>query len=329
MTSLLSIGNRCGLIALLLSAWCVGATAQEYPSKTVRVIVQVPPGGVQDTLARSIASELGRAWGQSVIVENRPSAGGVVAAETVARATPDGYTILMTGGGTIAGNELFRKDLPYDSSKDFIPVIVIAASQNVLVAPPNSPARTMAELAGQARSKPGSVLYGSIGIGSGPHIDAAAIAREAGFEATHVPYKGGVPALQAVMTGEVAFAITGPTAAIPLIRQGRLKALAYGGLERWALFPDIPTLNEQGFKGFTSGAWYGWLLPTGTPRAVVDKVFNDVSRVITQPDFRDRYIVGAGHELVNGNGARFNEMLANDRKAYAVRTKPLNLKAIE
>jgi tripartite-type tricarboxylate transporter receptor subunit TctC len=316
-------------LSLLCFLAAAPALAQDYPGKTVRVIVQVPPGGVQDTLARAIANELGKHWGQSVIVENRPTAGGVLAAETVARSAPDGYTLLMTGGGTIAGNEIFRKDLPYDSTRDFLPVIVLAASQNVLVATPSLAAKNLAELVAMARAKPGAVIYGSIGIGSGPHIDAEAIAREAGVKFTHVPYKGGVPALQAVMTGEVAFAITGPTAAIPLIRQRRVKALAYGGLERWGLFPDVPTMSEQGFKGFTSGAWYGWLVPAGTPRAIAEKINTDVGRVIGAPEFRERYITGAGHELVNGSGAKFNDMLANDRRQYAARTKPLDLKAME
>ena len=310
-------------LTLLTGGTCL---AQTYPMKTVRILVQSPPGGVQDLIARATAQELSKLWGQGVIVENRPSAGGILAAETVARAPADGYTVLQTGGGTVLANEFLRKSLPYDSYKDFAPVVILIASNNIMVASPKLPASNMRELIALARAKPGALNYASLGIGHNTHIDTAAILREAGAEATHVPYKGGTPALQAMASGEVDFGITGITAAIPLVRQGRLKALAYTGLKRSELFPDLPTLAESGFPGFESGSWFGWFVPAGTPRAIIDRIATDSSRVISVPAFKEKHITAAGHELVAAPSSRFAELLAVQRKVFAARIKPLNLK---
>jgi tripartite-type tricarboxylate transporter receptor subunit TctC len=158
------------------------------------------------------------------------------------------------------------------------------------------------------------------------HIDVEALAAEAGVSFNHVPYKGGAPLVQAVLANEVDFAMMGMTAAIPLIRSGKIKALAYGGLQRSPLFLDLPTLDESGFKGFDSGAWFCWIVPVGTPKAIVDRIATDAGRVMTATEFKDRYITAVGHELVNAPGAKLWDMLAADRKVFAARVKPLSLK---
>ncbi|MSQ51071.1 MAG: tripartite tricarboxylate transporter substrate binding protein [Betaproteobacteria bacterium] len=310
--------------AALLCA--VPSYAQDFPQRTVRIVVQVPPGGLQDTIARATAQELSMLWGHPVIVENRPSAGGVVGAEGVARAAADGHTILQTGGSTIYTNEILRKDLSYDSNRDFAPVTILIASNNILVASPKLPANSLQEIIALARAKPGVLNYGSLGIGHGTHIDAELILREAGIQVTHVPYKGGAQALQSLAGGEIAFAITGITAAIPMVRQGRIKGIGYAGLKRSELFPDMPTVAEAGFPGFESGGWFGWFAPAGTPRATIDRITADVKRVLSVPMFKEKFITAGGHELMATPSAEMGPIMDRQRKAFAAKIKPLNLK---
>ena len=316
------------IATLLLGALATGsADAQVYPAKPVRLVIQVPPGGLQDSLARALAQDLGKLWNQPMVVDNRPGAGGIPAAEQVARSAPDGYTVLQTDNISFLTNEFLRTaKLPYDLQKDFAPVSVLVSAKNIVVGSPNLPVGTMPQLIALARQKPGALNYGSFGIGSIVHIDMEALANEAGVKFNHVPYKGGAPLVQAVLANEIEFAMMGMTAAIPLIRQGRIKALAYGGLNRSPLFPDLPTLSESGFKGFDSGAWFCWMVPAQTPRAVVERIAVDAGRVMTVPEFKERNITGVGHELVNVQGAKLWDMLADDRKVFAARVKPLNLK---
>ena len=315
------------LLALVAALLCVVPLhAQDFPQRTVRIIVQVPPGGLQDTIARATAQELSTLWGQPVIVENRPSAGGVVAAEGVARAAPDGHTILQTGGSTIYTNEILRKDLTYDSNRDFAPVTILIASNNILVASPKLAANSLQEIIALARAKPGVLNYGSLGIGHGTHIDMELILREANIKVEHVPYKGGAQALQSLAGGEIAFAITGITAAIPMVRQGRIKGIGYAGLKRSELFPDMPTVAEAGFPGFESGGWFGWFAPAGTPRAAIDRITADVKRVLSVPSFKEKFITAGGHELMATPSAEIGPIMDRQRKAFAAKLKPLNLK---
>jgi len=313
-------------------AWLTGLLfaaplgAQDYPQRTVRVVVEVPPGGLQDTIARATAQELSTLWGRPVVVENRPSAGGVVAAEGVARSASDGHTLLQTGGSTLYANEIFRKDLPYDSVKDFAPVTILIGSNNILAGSPKLPANTLQELIAMARAKPGALNYGSLGIGHATHVDVEWLLREAGIKVEHVPYKGGAQALQSLASGEIAFSITGITAAIPMVRQGRIKGIAYAGLKRSELFPDMPTVAEAGFPGFESGSWFGWFAPAATPKAVIERIAADVKKVISVPAFKEKFITAGGHELMATPPAEFGPIMDRQRKAFAAKIKPLNLK---
>jgi tripartite-type tricarboxylate transporter receptor subunit TctC len=315
------------LIAVLLVLAAQTALAQQFPAKPVRVVIQVPPGGLQDQLARAFGQELGRMWNQAVIIDNRPGAGGIAAAEFVARSPADGHILLQTDNISFLTNEFLRtQKLPYDLEKDFAAVTVLVSAKNIVVGSPGLQASNMQQLVALAKQNPGKLNYGSFGIGSIVHIDTEALGAEAGVRFNHIPYKGGAPLVQAVLANEVDFAMMGMTAAIPLIRSGKIKALAYGGLQRSAVFPDLPTLSESGFKGFDSGAWFCWLVPAGTPRAVIEKIGGDAGRVMAIPEFREKFISGVGHEVVNAQGAKLWEMLAADRKVFAARVKPLNLK---
>jgi tripartite-type tricarboxylate transporter receptor subunit TctC len=314
------------LVIAILSMPAASLLAQDFPQRTVRIAVQVPPGGLQDTIARATAQELSSLWGHPVIVENRPSAGGVVAAEGVARSAPDGHTLLQTGGSTIYANEMLRKDLPYDSVKDFAPVTILIASNNILAGSPKLPANTLQEIIALARAKPGVLNYGSLGIGHATHVDVEWILREANIKVEHVPYKGGAQALQSLASGEIAFTITGITAAIPMVRQGRIKGIGYAGLQRSELFPNMPTVAEAGFPGFESGSWFGWFAPAATPKPVIDRIAADVKKVISVPAFKEKFITAGGHELMATPPAEFGPIMDRQRRAFAAKIKPLNLK---
>ncbi len=312
------------ILALALQAAPV--SAQSYPSKPVRLIVPVPPGGLQDGFARAMAQELSKVWGQPVVVDNRAGASGIIAAELAAKAPADGYTIFMIDNAALLTNHLLRSDLPYDAFRDFVPVIGLVSAANVLVVQPDFPANNLQELLAFARTKPGGLTYASYGVASHNHVDTEAFAAQAGIKLTHVPYKGGAAILQALLGGQVSFSLTGLPSTFAAIRQGKLKALAYAGAQRSPMIPAVPTVSEAGLKGFESIAWFGWFVPTGTPKSVIDRIAANASRVMSTPEFRDRYIVGIALDPLNLGPGPFGELLKSDLGRYAERLKPLNLK---
>ncbi len=321
--------RRFGSLAALALLYCALAAGQSYPNKPIHVILPVSGGGIQDNLTRAMAPEMTRRLGQPMIVENRGGANGIIASEYVAHSPPDGYTILMTSYIQVS-NDLVPgiTKLTFDPVKDLLPVIALVSTGNIMVTTPQFPAGNLQELIALARQKPGQLNYGSWGIGSSPHIDTEMISRLAGVKMTHVPYKGGGPLLQAVLAREIDFTIMALQTALPAVRQGRLKALAFGGLQRSSVLPDVPTISESGFRNFDSGGWFGWLVPAGTPKAVVDRIAADASAVITNPSFRDKHIVELGMEVLNLSSAAFAERFKADREAYAERLKGLGAKPL-
>ncbi len=320
--------RRIVILSALLGALLVPivAQAQSWPQRPVRVVVPAPAGGAQDVFARALTSELTNMWGQQVLVENRAGGGSIPATEAVVRATPDGYTILqMESVTTLVTLMLRTTQPPYDFYKDLVPVAVLMATRGIFVASPKFPANNLQEVAALARARPGQINYGSFGVGSIPHIDTEAWAAMAGVTLNHVPYRGGAPLVQALMQDEVSFAITAPTPALPLVRDKAIKPLAYLSPKRSPLFPDVPTVSEQGYP-FESLGWFGWMVPTGTPQAIVEKVAADVGRVISAPAFVERFITQQGNELINADARKFREMMESDAKILAARTAPLNLK---
>jgi len=318
--------KTCILLLCGVVTWTPALEAQVFPVRTVSVVVYVPPGGLQDTIARATAQELSILWNQPVIVVNRPSAGGVIAAETVARSAPDGHSLLQFGGSNIYASEMPGNSTPSGyAAKDFTPVTILIASNNILAANPKLPANTLQEIIALARAKPGALNYGSLGIGHSTHVDVEWLLNAAGVKIQHIPYKGGAQALQAVASGEIAFSVTGITAAIPMVRQGRIKGVAYGGLKRSELFSDMPTIAEAGFPGFDSGSWFGWFAPAATPRHVVDKIAADVKRVISLPAFKERFITSGGHELMATPPQEIGPIMERERKAFATRFSQFNV----
>jgi tripartite-type tricarboxylate transporter receptor subunit TctC len=313
------------ILTLLLVLVAGAASAQSYPSRPVRIVIGVTAGGLSDTLARGLANELSKLWGQSVLVENRPGASDVVAAEVVAKSAPDGYTLYQTNANVTMVNQFLRHNLPFNVEKDFVPVVGLVQTSDVLLVRPALPARNVQELVALARSKPGALNYGTFGMGSAAHLDAEKFSVAAGVRMLHVPYKGGAEVMQALLSGDVDLAFTGLTAAVPLIKSGKLRAIAWGAEQRSPALPDVPTLREAGYD-FETGGWLGMLVPSGTPAAIIDKVSTDCGRVLDLPAFRDKYVLAAGLEPMNMPARPFAEYLKASRDKYAKLFKTVDIK---
>src|SRR5881394_429194 len=251
-------------LALLLACVAVAAQAQTWPSKPVRIVVAYPPGGGIDVMGRQLAEKLTGMWGQPVVVENKPGANTILAADTVAKSAPDGNTVLFTTDATFSINPHLYAKLPYDAERDFIPVTMLVLLQQLLVANPSLPASSLAELIALAKSKPGTINYASYGSGSQPHLSGEMLKYKAGIDLVHVPYKGISLAVPAVMAGEVQLTFAGIATSMPQLKSGRIKALAIGGSQRSPLLPQVPTFAELGYPEVETHAWFGLFLPAGT-----------------------------------------------------------------
>jgi tripartite-type tricarboxylate transporter receptor subunit TctC len=277
-----------GIVRLALTLFLLfAATAHAYPTKPVRVIVAFTPGGVTDIIARTLMPKLAERWAQAVVVENRPGAGGSLAAQVVARAPADGYTLLVHSSG-YAINAALNPALPYDPRRDFVDVAPLASQAQVLVVNPASGMRSVAELIAAAKAKPGEVTYGSAGIGSGAHFNAEKFRIAAGIELLHIPYKGGAEAINDTVAGRLAFTFNTITLALPYIRDGRLAVLGVSSTQRSSLLPEVPTISESGVPGFEFTFWNGLWAPTGTPPAVVEQIARDLAQIVTTVEVRER-----------------------------------------
>jgi tripartite-type tricarboxylate transporter receptor subunit TctC len=313
------------LIAIALSC-ATAALAQPYPSRPVRVIVPVSAGGLQDTVARAISQELAKVWGQNILVESRPGANGIIATEYVAKAAPDGYTVLMNDSAPLTINPFLYRKLPYDAVRDFAPVIGIAQVAFIMVAYAQFPPSTLQELFALARARPGEINYASYGLGSSNHLETEALGNQAGVKFTHVPYKGGADLMPALLAGQVQFALVGVAPVLAQIRQGRLKPIVYGATQRSALLPEVPTISESGLPGYDSRAWLGWFVPAATPRPIADKIAADVAKIISAPEFLGKYISSAGLEPLNLPPEPFAEFVRAERAKNQARLKHLTLR---
>jgi tripartite-type tricarboxylate transporter receptor subunit TctC len=298
------------MLALFQSTW-----AQQYPSRTVRIVIAYPPGGGIDVLGRQIAERLGREWGQSVVVENRPGGSTIPATELAAKAPADGHTILLTTDSTFSINPHLFARLPYDPAKDFVPVTQLILLQQMLVVHPSVPANTLPELIALARAKPGTLNYASYGSGSQPHLAAEMLKAKAGIDIVHIPYKGISLAVPAVMAREVEMTFSGIATGRPQLQAGRIRAVAIGGAKRSPLVPDVPTFAEVGYPEVETHAWFGLFVPAGTPRAAVDRIYGDVAAILKEPAFREREIVSKGYDLVASTPDEFAAYLIRDRES--------------
>jgi tripartite-type tricarboxylate transporter receptor subunit TctC len=302
-------------IAFAIAALTASAAdAQPYPNRTIRLIVPFAAGGAVDVLARLMGMKLSEQVGQAVIIENRPGAGGVLAADAVAKSPPDGYTILQnTAGAAVA--PAFYKSLPYDAYKDHVPVTQITVSTLVLVAAPSSGIRSLQELIARARAQPGKLNYGSSGLGNPLHLTMEMIKHATGMDILAVPFRGDLQINAALIAGEIEVAVVPVATAVPLINDGRIVALATTGGKRNPALPDVPTVAEQGVPGFAVYGWQGWFMPAGTPAPVVNRIRAEVVTMLALPDMQQR-IKAMGNEPVGSTPAEFEAYYKSEIVAY-------------
>ena len=280
---------RTTLAALIIATSAPGFAAEPgYPTKAVRMIVPFAPGGGTDIIARLVAQDLGQAWGQSVVVDNRGGSGGVVGTELAARAAPDGYTMLLCSLGFSYAPALYRK-LPYDSVRDFQPISMVATQPFVYVVVPNLGVASMKDLIALAKAKPGELRYGSGGSGGSSHLGTELLRTMTGIDLVHVPYKGTGPALTAMLTGEIQMQLIGISSVVPYMKSGRMRALAVSGAKRSAAAPDVPTVAESAVPGYAFDVWYGMLFPAGTPAAIVSRVNAELNRSLASSALAQRF----------------------------------------
>jgi tripartite-type tricarboxylate transporter receptor subunit TctC len=289
--------------------------AQGYPVRPVRIVVPYAPGGNTDIVSRMIAQRLQPVWNQQIVVDNRPGGATNIGSELVAKATPDGYVLLMGGASNAVNMTLFRK-LGYDTLKDFAPVILCTTGANVLSVHPSLPAKNLRELMALARARPGQLKFGSSGIGSSNQMAGELFKQMANIDIVHVPYKGNAPAMTDAVGGHIEMVIAGITSMVPLIKSGKLRAIGIGSLKRFPAVPEIPTFNESGLPGYEALTWFGLMAPAGTPADVVAKVNGDVARILAAPDMRER-LAADGQEPGGGSPEQFGQFIRSEIAKYA------------
>ena len=272
-----------------------GAMAQEYPNKQVRLIIPFLPGGAPDAVARSLATKLAERFGQSVIVEQRPGAGGNIAYQAVARSAPDGYTLLFAAT-SIATNASLYKQLPYDAMKDFAPITLVARSPHVLVTNTAVPANSVQELIALGKAKSSQLYFGSSGSGTVPHLAGEMFSTKTGIKLIHVPYQSAAPALTDLIGGSIQLMFTSITSALPSVQNGRLRALGVTGAQRTQAMPNVPTIAEAGVPGYDIEAWFAILAPAGTPAPIVNRLHRELATIMAEPELKKR-MLEIGQEL--------------------------------
>jgi tripartite-type tricarboxylate transporter receptor subunit TctC len=297
-------------VAALLVAWSTPSRA-DYPERTIEIVVPYTPGGTVDLLARALAPRLTAAWGQPVVILNRPGAGGSVGAEFVAKSAPDGYTLFISTNSPLTTNLVLYQSLGYDPLRDFEPIILAGENPLVLAANPKLPVTNVKDLIKLAKSEPGKLNAGTSGNGSTGHLSLATFNREADVSIAHVPYRGGVPSLMAAVSGEVQLVFSDIVPAMPQIRDNRLNALGQTGSRRARVAPDIPTFDQSGLLGFDIAAWIGAVAPKGTPADIVQKLNGEIGRALKDPEFAAR-ISAIGIDPIGSTPEEFSAFLRKE-----------------
>ena len=284
------------------------ASAEEYPAKPVRIVVPFPAGGVADLLPRIVGEKLSQKWGQPVIVENKVGAAGNIGMAEVARSAPDGYTIGLAPTGNLTVNPTLFPNMGFDTRRDLAPVTLLAESPNVLVVNPSVPATTFRELIAYAKANPGKLNFASPGEGSGAHLAGELLNQEAGIKAVHIPYKGLAPAVGDLLGGQVQMMFAGISTVIQHVKAGKLVALAIASPRRNAQLPDVPTVAESGLPGFDVTSWYGFVVRSGTPPAIIDKIQRDTTEALRMPDVQSK-LAAQGLDPVGDTPAQFASVI--------------------
>jgi tripartite-type tricarboxylate transporter receptor subunit TctC len=308
----------------VVGALTTGAVADDYPNRPVRLIIPFPPGGSNDVVGRLVANQLSERLGQQVYVDNRGGAGGVIGTEAAATAAADGYTLLVVSLAHAVNPSLYK--LNYDPVKSFAPVAIMATGPNVLAVNPRLPANSVAELVALAKEKPGELEYASAGIGSFQHLGGELFKLTAGVNLLHVPYKGGGPAMQDVISGHVRIVFSSLIQTTPFIQSGQLRALGVGGLKRSPVLPDVPTIAEAGVSGYEAVNWWGIVAPTGTPPAIVEKLYTAVQGALKSPELQAAF-AREGATSVAMSSAEFGRYIETEIEKWGRVVKEGNIRA--
>lgn len=307
---------QCTARVLVLAVIAVGAAAQTYPTKPLRLVVPFPAGGTTDILAREVGQRLTLSLGQSVVIDNRPGAGGNIGSELVAKSAPDGYTLLMGTVGTHAINPNLYAKLPYNNVTDFAPVILVASVPNVLEVTPSLPVNSVSDLIKLAKQKPGQVNFASSGNGTSIHLSGELFKAMAGVDMTHVPYKGSAAAITDLIGGQVQVMFDNLPSSLPQIKAGKLRAIAVTSTQRAPALPDIPTIAESGLPGFEATSWFGLLVPAGTPPAIITRINADVNQWLQSPDAREK-LLAEGAVAAGGTAQQFAAHIRAETEKWA------------
>ena len=313
--------KHAGTVAVALAALLAGppvslaAALDAFPRQPIRLVVTFPPGGPTDIIARTVAVKLQEDWGQPVVVDNRPGAGGNLSTDLVAKSTPDGHTLVLGSLGPLAIAPHVYSKLAYDADKELAPITLAATSWFFLVVNPAVRAATLKELIAYARANPGSLAYASSGNATPAHLAGVLFQNVTATNMVHVPFKGPAPGIAALLGGEVQLAIETPPLIVPQVKAGKLRALAAARLDRSPLLPEVPTMAEAGLPGFTVGSWYGFLAPAGTPRPVIDKLHAKLTALIALPEVRERF-QGVGTDPVTNTPEEFARFIRTERARW-------------
>ena len=314
------------LLLFLASLFASAAFAQDaYPNRPVRIIVPFPAGGVADALPRIVGEKLTAKWGQPVVIENKVGAAGNIGMGEGARAAPDGYTLVLAPTGNLTVNPTLFPNLPFDTRRDFTPITLLAESPNVLVVNPSVPAKNFHDFVEYAKANPGKLNFSSPGEGSGAHLAGELLNQEAGIQTVHIPYKGLAPAVNDLVGGQVQYMFAGISTVIQQIKAGKLVALAIASPKRNAQLPDVPTVAESGLPGFDVTSWYGIVVRTGTPQAIIDKVNHDMVEALRMPDVKAK-LADLGLEPVGDTPAQFAAVIDAETKKWVAIVEKAHIK---
>lgn len=320
-----SLLQAIGTAALVLLTGSTFAQGSAYPDKPIRFVVPYPPGGGTDVIARIVQDRLRAALGQSIVIENRGGAGGSIGTEVVARSAPDGYTVLFTLSSHTINPAIFSK-LSFDTARDFEPIGIVCSLPQILVANPQFPANTVQQLIAMAKDKPGSLAFASVGNGSPGHLAGEMMKIRTGTQLTHIPYRGGGPAVTDVVSGQVPLLWVSIPAAAQFVKQKQLKALAVSTLKRSSAFPDVPTMQESGISDFEVDSWYAMFVPSKTPRAVIDRLNAALNTVLKEPEIREK-LLAQGSEAVGGTPEQLGAVVNAELPKWAKLIKDAGIKA--
>jgi tripartite-type tricarboxylate transporter receptor subunit TctC len=313
------------LAALLLTLVPLAARAQDYPSRPIRLIVPFAAGGLNDVVARLVAPYLERSLGQPVIIDNRPAAGGMVGTDSVAKAPPDGYALLMVAS-SLTVIPATRSQLPYDVERDLAPIVMVAKNSLLFLVNPKVPAKSLAEFIALAKAEPGKFNYASPGAATQTHLVIELLSQKAGIKLQHIPYRGGAPAMTAMVAGDTHLTAISTLLSLPQIQAGALRAIATGSLTREAQFPDLPTVAEQGFPGFEAIQWIGLLTTAGTPKPIIERINAEINRALRDPDLIAKF-AQQGIAPAAGTPDDFARTIATDIKNWTETARAANIKA--